>query len=85
MCRGLSKAQVAIVQALYNRGPQTLRELARAVGGAEPTRTRLVSVGRAVRSLERRNWVIVSGRWRYHIALTPSARVALAWLHTDTG
>jgi len=85
MCRGLSKTQVAIAWALYNRGPQTLRELARAVGGAEPTRTRLTALARSVRSLRRRNWVAATGRWRYHIALTPSARVALTWLHTDTG
>jgi len=84
MSRGLGRVQVGILLALQDEEPQTLRQLASRVYGAEPTRTRLVSVGRAVRSLERRNWVIVTGRWRYHIALTPSVRIALAWLHTDT-
>jgi len=84
MSRGLGRVQRAVVWALRDEEPQTLRQLALSIYGAEPTRTRLVSVGRAVRSLRRRNWVTATGRWRCRVRLTPSARIALAWLHTDT-
>ena len=84
MSRGLGHTQVGILLALQGEQPQTLRQLAARVYGEEtPGRAAYVATTRAVRSLTRKGWASVDGRWRCRVMLTHSARLAL-WLATHT-
>jgi len=83
MSRGLGRVQVGILLALQDEEPQRLRQLAARVYGEElPSRAAYVATTRAVRSLTRRGWTSVDGRWRCRVALTPSARLAV-WMATN--
>ena len=83
MSRGLGRVQQAVVWALQDEEPQTLRQLAsNAYQQETPTRAAYVAVTRAVRGLTRRGWTSVDGRWRCRVALTPSARLAV-WMATN--
>jgi len=78
MSRGLGRVQQAVVWALQDEEPRTLRQLAaNAYQQETPTRAAYVAVTRAVRSLTRRGWTSVDGRWRCRVMLTPSARLAV--------
>ena len=84
MSRGLGRIQQAVVWALQDEEPQTLRQLAsNAYQQETPTRAAYVAVTRAVRGLTRRGWTSADGRWRCRVMLTHSARLAL-WLATHT-
>jgi len=83
MSRGLGRVQQAVVWALQDEEPQTLRQLASRVYGEEPpSRAAYVATTRAVRGLTRRGWVDTQGRWRCRVTLTHSARLAL-WMATN--
>ena len=83
MSRGLGHTQVGILLALQDEEPQRLRQLAARVYGEEPpSRAAYVATTRAVRSLTRRGWASVDGRWRCRVALTRSARLAV-WMATN--